>query len=101
MRGDRLEKANSIARAAWIKMFICLPEKIHDEEYYLRDNKERRLGILRKTKCPCSCWMCGNPRRHLGEITLAEKKEDLSETEQRAEFLEDQKASPDAHPEHM
>lgn len=22
----------------------------------------------------CSCWMCGNPRRHLKERTLAERK---------------------------
>ena len=20
----------------------------------------------------CSCWMCGNPRRHLGQVTLDE-----------------------------
>lgn len=23
----------------------------------------------------CSCWMCGNPRRHFGEVTMKEKKE--------------------------
>ena len=22
----------------------------------------------------CSCWMCGNPRRHLGEVTLQERR---------------------------
>ncbi|MDO5622857.1 MAG: hypothetical protein Q4G24_15520 [Paracoccus sp. (in: a-proteobacteria)] len=22
----------------------------------------------------CSCWMCGNPRRHLGEVTMQERK---------------------------
>lgn len=25
----------------------------------------------------CSCWACGNPRRHLGERTLAELTCDL------------------------
>lgn len=24
------------------------------------------LGKLRKTKVPCSCWMCGNPRKIYG-----------------------------------
>jgi hypothetical protein len=23
----------------------------------------RRLGRLEATRTPCSCWMCGNPRR--------------------------------------
>lgn len=22
----------------------------------------------------CSCWMCGNPRRHLGELTMQERR---------------------------
>ncbi|WP_165251299.1 hypothetical protein [Paludisphaera soli] len=25
---------------------------------------------------PCSCWMCGNPRRHLGERTRQERRFD-------------------------
>jgi len=24
---------------------------------------------------PCSCWMCGNPRRYFGEITVQERRE--------------------------
>jgi hypothetical protein len=24
----------------------------------------------------CSCWMCGNPRRHLGEMTIQEQRDD-------------------------
>ena len=27
------------------------------------DNYERALGKLVNTTTPCSCWMCGNPRR--------------------------------------
>lgn len=23
---------------------------------------------------PCSCWMCGNPRRHLGERSMQERR---------------------------
>lgn len=25
-------------------------------------------------RTPCSCWMCGNPRRYLGEVTMQERK---------------------------
>ena len=35
-----------------------------------------QLGRLIDTPTPCSCWMCGNPRRHL-------KKDRLSIWEQR------------------
>lgn len=31
------------------------------------------LGRVVATPCMCSCWMCGNPRRYLGEITMQEK----------------------------
>lgn len=27
------------------------------------------------TPCPCSCWMCGNPRRYFGELTPQERRE--------------------------
>ncbi|MFK4442869.1 hypothetical protein ABH944_002978 [Caballeronia udeis] len=36
----------------------------------------RELGAVIDTPTPCSCWMCGNPRRHL-------KKDRLSIWEQR------------------
>jgi hypothetical protein len=26
------------------------------------------------TPCPCSCWMCGNPRRKHGELTMQERR---------------------------
>lgn len=31
------------------------------------------LGRFGRTPKPCSCWMCGNPRRHCGEPTLHER----------------------------
>ena len=36
----------------------------------------RLLNIYANTIPTCSCWMCGNPRRHFGEKTLAEKRFD-------------------------
>lgn len=32
-----------------------------------------RTGRNVDTPKPCSCWMCGNPRRHLGEPSLQER----------------------------
>ena len=31
-------------------------------------------GRLAQTRTPCSCWMCGNPRRYQGERTLQERR---------------------------
>lgn len=42
---------------------------------------ERGQARLAKTSTPCSCVMCGNPRRYFGHDTLAEKKAGLRERE--------------------
>lgn len=34
----------------------------------------RHVGMLAMTRVPCSCWMCGNPRRYLGERTVQERR---------------------------
>ncbi|NLD69040.1 MAG: hypothetical protein GX644_09520 [Limnobacter sp.] len=36
--------------------------------------RERRAGLLANTATPCSCWLCGNPRRLFGEPTLQERR---------------------------
>lgn len=34
------------------------------------------IGKLANTPCPCSCEMCGNPRRHFKDkLTIQEKRE--------------------------
>lgn len=42
-------------------------------------NEPKYLGMAINTPCSCSCWMCGNPRRHLNEVTLQEKLVDLNQ----------------------
>ena len=37
-----------------------------------------QLGVMARTPCVCSCWMCGNPRRYWGEVTRAERISFLS-----------------------
>lgn len=34
----------------------------------------RATGRLAHTRTLCSCPMCGNPRRYLGEVTLQERR---------------------------
>ncbi len=34
----------------------------------------RRVGLYSKTPKPCSCWMCGNPRRHFNESPIQERR---------------------------
>ncbi|MDX5935681.1 hypothetical protein [Acidithiobacillus thiooxidans] len=41
----------------------------------LTDNP-RWFGKVIDTPTPCSCWMCGNPRRYFGEKTLQELRQD-------------------------
>lgn len=36
--------------------------------------RNRHLGLFANTMPCCSCWMCGNPRRHFGELTLKERQ---------------------------
>jgi hypothetical protein len=57
----------------------------HHEERIKRRVKEyyggafrhdvRSIGKLAHSQTPCSCWMCGNPRRYEGEPTLRERRE--------------------------
>lgn len=35
---------------------------------------ERWIKRGRDNLCVCSCWMCGNPRRHSGRTTRAEQR---------------------------
>ncbi len=36
----------------------------------------RELGMVSRTPHPCSCWMCGNPRRILNEKSRQERSEE-------------------------
>lgn len=45
--------------------------EINKSTYYEEGGMcEKRLI---KTRVPCSCWMCGNPRRHFGKVKRKEK----------------------------
>ena len=43
--------------------------------YFQGDDFEpRRVGMYAETPKPCSCWMCGNPRRYHGEMSMQERR---------------------------
>jgi len=65
MIGNRLIEANHKADKA-----------LSEREYY-RLTGERMRGMLRKTRCFCSCWMCGHQRKHFG-VTMQERRLELT-----------------------
>jgi hypothetical protein len=83
MHGERLLIANRKAAKVFKKYHGFSPrnENCAGSFYYnysgtridrwTPDEIERLVGFYRKTKVPCSCYACGNPRRH-GEIPLDE-----------------------------
>jgi hypothetical protein len=60
MRGLRLIKANQVAQRFFNRCGFM----------YQDPSDKRNLGILRKTRTPCSCWMCCNPRKIYGNGKL-------------------------------
>jgi len=44
------------------------------QHYWLGGLTLRSLGIAANTPKPCSCYACGNPRRHFGRRTIQERR---------------------------
>lgn len=42
----------------------------------------KHLGKVVDTPTPCSCWMCGNPRRYSGERTIQERRQTQNQVEE-------------------
>ena len=75
MRGQRLERANRIAGR--------IAERIRLQRLRVTQMVwEPVVGRYRKTRVPCSCEMCGNPRRHFNLRTVQELKSEIDEREQ-------------------
>lgn len=39
----------------------------------VREPTPKQIGRSAHTATNCSCWMCGNPRKYFGELSLQEK----------------------------
>ena len=49
-------------------------ERIHFQK--VKQHKRKHyLNIKRYTPKPCSCWMCGNPRKYFKELSIHEKSD--------------------------
>lgn len=51
-----------------------------------RDINIKAFGMYRSTRCFCSRACCGNPRKHFGELTLAEVKSNIDFREQLSDI---------------
>jgi hypothetical protein len=71
MRGIRLIRANQVA-----KRYLR-----HCGYWYLDPSDKRLLGLLRKTRVPCSCSMCCNPRRIYGNGKLGKTFQEIKKGE--------------------
>jgi|GEM_PF-2348946 len=71
MFGERLNKAKKISERLF-KIYHRFDPRVTSD--FSSDEIKRLLGIYRKTRKPCSCWMCGSRRKYEGP-TIKEKKQ--------------------------
>ncbi len=50
-----------------------IKNKVKDYYAGAHKNNPRYLGIAINTQQPCSCYGCGNPRKHFKDVTKQEK----------------------------
>ena len=74
--GDKLAKRTFKAYNGYAPNLV--PE---DQRTYFKGGVDSHVGRYRKTRKPCSCRACGNPRKYLGNSknakTFQEIKSDL------------------------
>lgn len=63
-----LRRYHAQRRKAWVRRTL--------RHYFMKrhDLSARRVGMYSKTPKICSCFMCGNPRRFHGELTIQERR---------------------------
>jgi hypothetical protein len=55
-------------------------------EQHQQDTSPKRIGIGAVTPVLCSCFMCGNPRRFNGDLTIRETR-DINSFRDQIELL--------------
>jgi hypothetical protein len=55
--------------------------KLKVKDYYggVHKDNPRHIGIMIDTQTPCSCFMCGNPRKYYGRKTFQEIKAQIED----------------------
>lgn len=80
MLGKRLRNATIKADYVFEKYHGHYPwdeNLLEIRPFWTKEEIARTVGIFRKTKVPCSCYMCGNPRRYFRELTFGEIRQHL------------------------
>ena len=72
----RAKKRVTVTHAAWFEKFDRTRRRIVEVP---PTERARLLGILARTRTPCSCIYCRNPRRVTNEKTLQERRHEMPE----------------------
>lgn len=74
MRDRAFRRHTEQKRKAWARKI--------GRERYGKEPTERQVGRLAHSPELCSCYMCGNPRKHFKQKTLQEIKSDHAQVMQ-------------------
>ncbi len=83
MRSQRRHQAQRVKRARSAYEVA----KLVDRSGLTAQQIERHRARVAANPTPCSCWMCGNPRKWLGEATRQERS--AAELLRKGEFTAD------------
>jgi len=53
--------------------------EVQQHRQFGEDHYKEVIARRATTRKPCSCWMCGNPRKFFGEKTIQEKRAEFNE----------------------
>jgi hypothetical protein len=54
---------------------------LYENYFWNEEDKLQHQRKMAETRKPCSCYMCGNPRKHWKDKTMQEKRFDEYEKE--------------------
>jgi hypothetical protein len=63
----------NLKRALRRHHFNRMKRKYLKQKFWFFSPDDRIIGITARTPAQCSCYMCGNPRKHYKEKTIQEK----------------------------
>ncbi len=58
----------------WRRWMLERKKKRAAHYWYMSDGDPRRIGMAARTPMSCSCYMCGNPRKYRGGLTMQERR---------------------------
>ena len=50
-----------------------------DKYWGSEEKRQKHIRKMAETRTPCSCYMCGNPRKMFKEVTFQEQKMNIKE----------------------